>query len=498
MNREHALLIVMVGIMLVIFAACSPAAPEATPAPATEVIPQTGATVMPVAAATESLPPLSGDIARGGRLYDKWTEELGLETPEGDHPLWATQTTNTRSGADTWRCKECHGWDYKGVEGAYGSGSHMTGFAGVMGVAGMDAHEILGMLQGSTSPDHDFSAYMDEQALTDLAIFLSEGLMDTSSMVSADGTLVGGNAAAGKTFFDEVCAVCHGPQGLSLNFGDASEAEYHGNIAADNAWEFLHKMRFGQPGFAEMPSLVDDGITDEELANVLAYAATFPTSSPVSEGGVLYDNWMKAMGVDTPAADQPLWASQTTNTRTGADTWRCKECHGWDYRGADGVYGSGSHATGFTGIFDSASMSAEDLTAWLDGTNNPDHNFVGEGMMGEDQVAMMVAFLQSDKSDAIAFINEDGTVTAGEPETGADFFGNYCADCHGDDGTALNFGSDEEPEFVGTVAADNPWEFVHKVSYGHPGAVMPSGINMDWSLKNLIDLLTFAGSLPTE
>jgi len=23
--------------------------------------------------------------------------------------------SNPRTGADTWRCKECHGWDYKGV-----------------------------------------------------------------------------------------------------------------------------------------------------------------------------------------------------------------------------------------------------------------------------------------------------------------------------------------------------------------------------------------------
>jgi len=38
-------------------------------------------------------------------------------------PLWATQSSNTRSGKDTWRCKECHGWDYMGVDGAYGSGS---------------------------------------------------------------------------------------------------------------------------------------------------------------------------------------------------------------------------------------------------------------------------------------------------------------------------------------------------------------------------------------
>jgi thiosulfate dehydrogenase len=492
MIREIGSLLILTGIMLLVFAACAPATAPPTSAPVATAV--ATATTPP----TEAPLALSGDIARGGRLYDKWTEELGVDVPEGDHPLWSTQTTNTRSGADTWRCKECHGWDYKGVDGAYGSGSHMTGFEGVMEVSGIDANEILAMLKGSTNPDHDFSAYMDDQALTDLALVLSGALMDYSVFINADKSLVGGDTAAGKTFYDETCAECHGTNGLALNFGNTIEPEYHGTIATDNPWEFLHKMRFGQPGVAEMPSLVDDGVSDEDFANTLAYAATFPLFSPISEGGVMYDNWMKAMGVDVPEGDHPLWSTQTTNTRSGADTWRCKECHGWDYKGKDGAYGSGSHQTGFKGVWDSSSMSAEELTAWLNGTMNPDHNFVGEGMLGETQVQMMVAFLQSEKIDTNVFVDVDGTVTDGNPELGAEFYSTFCEYCHGEDGTALNFGSDTEPEFVGTVASDNPWEFVHKVSYGHPGAVMPSGINMDWSLQDIIDLLTHAQTLPVK
>src|SRR3989304_6104209 len=62
-----------------------------------------------------------GDPIRGGLLYDQWWDVLEVDAPAEDQPLWGTQTTNTRSGADSWRCKECHGWDYKGVDGAYGS-----------------------------------------------------------------------------------------------------------------------------------------------------------------------------------------------------------------------------------------------------------------------------------------------------------------------------------------------------------------------------------------
>ena len=285
MRRKLPLLLVLTGLMLFGFAACGQAATLAPPTDAPVVM---TATLPPTEAPTESPPVLTGDAARGGRLYDKWTEELGLDVPEGNHPLWATQSTNTRTGSDTWRCKECHGWDYKGVEGAYGSGSHKTGFVGVMGVSGDDPNAILGTLKGSSNPDHDFSEFMDDQALIDLALFLSGALIDYSPWI---GT---GDDAAGRLFFDDTCTECHGPQGLSLNFGDSSEPEYHGTIATDNPWEFLHKIRFGQPATPDMPALFDAGVEDSVYADVLAYAATFPLFSPVSEGGVMYDNWMAA------------------------------------------------------------------------------------------------------------------------------------------------------------------------------------------------------------
>ena len=68
--------------------------------------------------------PLSQDIIQGARLYDNWYAALNVLPPAGNMPIWARQTTNSRSGGDTWRCVECHGWDYRGSFGAYGSGSH--------------------------------------------------------------------------------------------------------------------------------------------------------------------------------------------------------------------------------------------------------------------------------------------------------------------------------------------------------------------------------------
>jgi len=476
----------------IILSACAPAATTVAPtsAPPTAV----PATPIPPTVAPTAAPQLKGDAIRGGRLYDNWVKVLGVDTPKGNQALWAKQTTNTRAGLDTWRCKECHGWDYKGVDGAYGSGSHKTGFKGVMGVAGKDPSAILAILKGSANPDHNFSALMNDQALTDLALFLNKYLMDSADLIKADKSLLSGNATAGKANYDGNCTECHGPQGLGINWADQVAPQYVGFLAKDNPWEVLHKIRFGQPG-EKMPPMETVGLKKAELADLLAYSQSLPTSSLVTEGGVLYDNWMPALKKDVPAKDQPLWAKQTTNTRKGADTWRCKECHGWDYKGVDGAYGSGSHKTGVKGLAAAAKMNDADLLAWLNGSKNADHNF--SIYFGEAQMKMMIAFIQKGTADTKPYINADKTVK-GDTAKGKTLYTASCARCHGNDGTTIKFGDPAAPQFVGTIAADNPWEFFHKALNGQPGKPMPSGLNLGWSMQDVADVLAFSQTLPQK
>jgi len=479
-KRVFSLFFIALGLMLVV-AACGG---QATEAPAAAEAP--AMTEAPVAA-TEAPVALSGDPIRGGLLYDDWVKVLGVEPPAENQVLWATQTTNTRSGKDTWRCKECHGWDYKGVEGAYGGGSHQTGFVGVLQVAGTDANEILAALK---TGDHDFSAQMDDQALTDIALFLSDNMLDSAAFI-AEKKAVGGDAANGETIYTENCVDCHGPEGLVLNFADETGPEYFGTIAIDNPWEFVHKARFGQPQVADMPALVDLGLTDQEYIDLLAYAQTLPTSSPVAEGGRLYDNWIAATGAADMTTDQPLWATQTTNTRTGNDTWRCKECHGWDFKGVDGRYAEGSHTTGFTGILASKDKPAEELLAAM---KTGDHDF--SAYLNDDQLNTIVAFMQQ-VEDLAPYINDDKTVN-GDAEKGKVLYESNCQACHAEDGKAVDFDDGEGVEFVGTVAADNPWEVLNKLQNGQPGAVMTAGRNMDWTTQDLLDILTYIQTLPIE
>ena len=484
----------LLGMGLLVAACAQAASPAAPTTPPTEAAPPE----------PTSPPEPAGDPVRGGLLYDQWwavpkseeameAEAHEVEGPETDHPLWASQTTNTRSGSDTWRCKECHGWDYLGADGAYGSGSHLTGFPGIFAVQDLPTDEVVAILKGSTNPDHDFSGVMEAQDLTDLALFITQAQIDDAALVNADGSSTG-EATLGQDRFDEVCILCHGPDGNAINFASLEEPEFLGHVAADNPWEFLHKIRFGQPGWP-MPSGIRNEWTDDDFANVLAYAQTLPTTAAVSGGGPLYDKWWEAIGAEVPAGDQPLWATQTTNTRSGEDTWRCKECHGWDYQGVDGAYGSGSHLTGFPGVLAAASQSVEDLTAWLTGGQNPDHDF--SPYLSEIQVAAVVAFLRDEAFDSAAYINPDGTVN-GDPARGKVKFEKTCAACHGLDGTEMNFGSAEEPEYVGTVAADNPWEFLHKDAFGQPGVPMPAGWGLGYTLEDLANLLAYAETLPTK
>jgi mono/diheme cytochrome c family protein len=436
---------------------------------------------------------LSGNMIRGGKLYDDWWTEAGVEPPSEDHPLWKTQTTNTRKGSGTWRCAECHGWDYKGVDGDFASGSHMTGFAGILADKGKPPAEILAALKGSTNPDHDFSTVMEEQDLVDLALFVSEGTIDVNQVFNADGTPKG-VAADGKEKFEEICSDCHGPQGNAINFKTPGAPEFLAHPANENPKQFLHRTRFGVAVWP-MPSAIENEFSDQDLANVIAYAQTLPEESDVTGGGQLYDKWYTVLAVDTPTEDQPLWKNQTTNTRKGVSTWTCRECHGLDYLGPDGVYGSGDHMTGFPGIFASAAKSEQELFDALTGKPNPDHDF--SQLMEEGDLNALVHFIKNEMVAIAPLITPDGKIK-GDMAKGKEYFNATCAQCHGEDGRMINFHTEDEPEYVGTVAADEPQVLLHRVLYGVPGFPMTVGILTPMTMEDLANVCAYAQTLPVK
>ncbi|MEZ5658599.1 MAG: c-type cytochrome [Burkholderiaceae bacterium] len=182
-------------------------------------------------------------IARGGRGYDKWWAEYGLAEPKQTHPSYPA--IGKAKGSGTWRCKECHGWDYLGRDGAYKAGSHATGIIGIRAAAGKTAGEIEKTLTDQT---HRYGELLPAEALGQIARFVSEGQIDMSTSIGADRAAMG-NAHNGRQTFEAQCSACHGNDGREIDFNAGGDKpEFVGTLARDNPWEALHKLRNGQPG----------------------------------------------------------------------------------------------------------------------------------------------------------------------------------------------------------------------------------------------------------
>lgn len=249
--------------------------------------------------------------------------------------------------------------------------------------------------------------------------------------------------------------------------------------------------------FAQMGMKMGRGMHD--VTPIEYSQQQFTEDMHISRGGQLYDNWWKAtVHTIQPEGDHPLWNTQTNNKRKGYSTYRCKECHGWDYRGKDGAYSKGSHYTGFAGVYSaSQNKSIKELESALKGSTNKDHDF--SWILSNADIADLALFMKKGIIDMTLLINKNAMPARGNPRAGSNFFLNNCTHmCHGHDGTGINFGGKEKPEFVSTVANKNPWEFIHKVRSGQPGTRMPSSIMNKWSNDDILDLLSYVRTLPKD
>ncbi len=488
---------------------------------------------------------------RGGRLWDKWwhvpdvkegiepgaTVKVGDEDVKSslptDNPLYATNTAgNKRAGSQTWRCKECHGWDYKGVDGAYGKGSHKTGFAGVWGARDKSAAELFNAIAKGTgvsggAEGHAFGKVLKDTDIADLVKFIREGTIDTGLVVSADKLPVG-DKDSGKKLYTDHCGKCHGSGGDKLNFVSGSYAsEYLYDIAMGNPWEFTHKVRFGQPK-GDMPDGAAKAYLLKDVADILAYAQTLSVpglaEASRTRGGVLWDKWWKVNDVAEPTKTNPLYEDKKYNTlggkKSGATTWRCKECHGWDYKGVDGVYANGSHATGIKGVWGAVDYDAAKLKAIIgegklpDGTVLKGHDFGTAKLLSSHDVADLALFIKHGLVDPSPYVSAPTKTSKGNAALGSGLYNGNCATCHGKDGLRVNFGHDDpgETEYVADVARDNPWELTHKIRWGQPGSAkeseemeedlgiktghMPNSLDAGYDDKAIAAIVAYCQTLP--
>ncbi len=437
-----------------------------------------------------ALPGLAGagesdaSIARGGRLYNNWYKEIRKAPPQSRHPAYPA--AGAVKGSQTWRCKECHGWDYEGSTGAYASGRHVTGIKGIRQMAGADPKNIVAVIKDNTHAYTDLDL-LDDADFLDLANFVAKGQFDMNRYIDRRSLKANGDATRNRAYYQTICANCHGRDGLKIR-----TIPPLGKVATENPWEALHNILNGHPN-VEMPPL--RGLDNmQSLVDVLAYMQTFPTDEKlwsIVRGGRLYDNWYKELDVAAPSVSHPAYPSAKVYAAAPKANWRCKECHGWDYMGKNGAYSSGRHYTGIKGIRGMAGVDPATIVAvFKDATHRYRGAFDNRATMTDGDLQDLANFVAEGQIEMDRYIDRQTKKAIGDARKRKDFYATICANCHGIDGRKI---SPQRP--LGDVARGNPWETLHNLLNGHPGVKMPPLRVLDDS-QTLVDILAYIQTMP--
>ena len=312
--------------------------------------------------------PVAGDMAKGGMMYDKfWSIESGFDQNNSN-----LATLNASS--NFFRCKQCHGWDGLGSNGAYISRAPNTSRPNVSSLNLYElaqtktAQELFDAMKETANRrdiSYDLSAYDPasnategdkmpnlNQLLTDEEIgnivkFLKEGMFDVSQLYDAtySGTYptgtatfsnvgLDGNVPNGNAYYTNNCMACHGTNGTNIEL----EGKTLGKFVRTKANEVQHKVKYGQPGSS--PAMIGKfDITMEQMKDLYKYAADdsifpddFPVTGDKAKGGIMYDKfWSNESGFDQNNAN-------LATLNASSNFFRCKQCHGWDGLGNNGAY----------------------------------------------------------------------------------------------------------------------------------------------------------------
>ncbi len=208
---------------------------------------------------------VESSLARGGKLYDKWYKVVGAEVPLQSHPAYPAGKKQADKPKNNWRCKECHGWDYMGKDGAYSEGSHNTGIKGINGMKGADLAKIVEILKDQ---NHLYGDKMEAADLQDLANFVSNGQVNTDDYIDRAAKMAKGDKDKGAAYFNTICVGCHSKDGTK-----PKDMEKALGAQMGNPWEVMHKIMNGQPD-EPMPAL--RALDRQVILDIMAHMTTLP------------------------------------------------------------------------------------------------------------------------------------------------------------------------------------------------------------------------------
>lgn len=384
-------------------------------------------------------------IARGGRLYEDWAKELGTGAVRAHER--STDRLRTRPG----RCVDCHGWDYRGRDGAGATPQMAKGMTAYRGAATDAIKAII------TDSSHGYRDFLNPEDLEDLANFVAKGQVPMDSLIQASTLRAQGDAKKGNVFFQTICANCHGNDGQQI-----VDTTPLGDTARSNPWRSLHTLLNGHPN-GNMPSLRVMGVA--LVVDMLASVQELPSRNllaSVVRGGRLYDTWYKENKVDVPAGVHPAYPIPLARNIEPRTTWRCKECHGWDYRGWTGAAEGKEHT--IKGI---EKLMGSDPGPVIAALRNDAHGF--KGLLSERDVTDLANFITKGQPEMDSYIDRQSKKAKGGAGAYESHYQTVCAPCHGANGREIR----TMPP-LGRIANQDPWRALHGIINGHPGEAMPA------------------------
>lgn len=228
-----------------------------------------------------------------------------------------------------------------------------------------------------------------------------------------------------------------------------------------------------------LSGLIFSSVSAVETSANKSYAIEPGLDYSIAKGGRLYDKWFKEKMIASPKQAHPSYPDSGKYKGKKSADWRCKECHGWDYQGKNGLYRSGKHYSGIDGISQVKKISLKKLTASM---RNKPHQY-NDKMLSDSDVNHLLNFIQHGLVEMSHYIDVNTNKAKGNASKGKNYYQTLCASCHG-----LDAKIEDMPDLP-KLSKKNPWEVMHKIQNGQPGEDMPALKALDISIT--VDILTY-------